>query len=557
MKGNYLFCFLIFVVCCSLNTLGNFSDSIKINLDQPDSVLFKELDSLTQICGKTYSQGKMDHFQVIKCLQQIANVNRRYGRVKEEIACNLMMAQAMMSLKLYGDACLIFLRNKRLSKEHNYLEGLSFSNSKLGEVHLICSKYEEALVYFKEAIRIYDQIDPQPKMGTISTYLSRIQAWSKMGNAHVKKAAPDHDSALYCYNKSIHYLEEVNDSILPKFMYTAYTNRATLFRKMGDLSAAKEDCYKALQGLEKSGRKGLYQIGLCEMGFIHLKDQDFDSCFAYIQMVSEQSKEYKSFFLSKLLTDLKYQYYKTTNKLDLAISELERLNNYGDSAHKLYNAEQLQHSINMIHVEDRDQKIETLSSEVELAAQIRNKNLVLMLCLFGLLVFVIIGYVQFKKRKKMELIITEQKTRLQQLEIDRKNRELATQTMISAQKKELMDKIADEVLRLKSVNGDREIQDLDRHIRQFNNADKEWQSFKIHFEEVHPNFFSIIQSKTEMLTMSEQKMCAFIKMKLETKEIAQMLNINPTSVQKSRYRIKKKLGLGKEHDLIAYIQELG
>ena len=45
-------------------------------------------------------------------------------------------------------------------------------------------------------------------------------------------------------------------------------------------------------------------------------------------------------------------------------------------------------------------------------------------------------------------------------------------------------------------------------------------------------------------------------MGLTTKEIAQLMGISAGSVQKARYRLKKKLELEKEVNLIEYISNL-
>jgi DNA-binding CsgD family transcriptional regulator len=45
-------------------------------------------------------------------------------------------------------------------------------------------------------------------------------------------------------------------------------------------------------------------------------------------------------------------------------------------------------------------------------------------------------------------------------------------------------------------------------------------------------------------------------MNLTTKEIAATLNVLPESVLKSKYRLKKKLGLDKETDLAGFLNSL-
>ncbi|MFN5136350.1 MAG: helix-turn-helix transcriptional regulator, partial [Chitinophagaceae bacterium] len=64
-------------------------------------------------------------------------------------------------------------------------------------------------------------------------------------------------------------------------------------------------------------------------------------------------------------------------------------------------------------------------------------------------------------------------------------------------------------------------------------------------KEVHPN-----------LTGNELKLCTYLRMNLSTKEIAQLMNISVRGVEISRYRLRKKLGLGSEVSLFDYLLKL-
>jgi DNA-binding CsgD family transcriptional regulator len=58
------------------------------------------------------------------------------------------------------------------------------------------------------------------------------------------------------------------------------------------------------------------------------------------------------------------------------------------------------------------------------------------------------------------------------------------------------------------------------------------------------------------LSRLDLKHCSYISIGLTNKEIAQHLGIAPKSILMARYRIKLKLGLGKEDDLDEYIGKL-
>ncbi len=86
--------------------------------------------------------------------------------------------------------------------------------------------------------------------------------------------------------------------------------------------------------------------------------------------------------------------------------------------------------------------------------------------------------------------------------------------------------------------------------------DEEWEQLKTHFNEISSGFYDRLVAKHPSLTETELRHCMFIKMHLQTKEIARILLIDPRSVQTARYRIKKSLELDEEVDLRTYLLSL-
>ena len=81
----------------------------------------------------------------------------------------------------------------------------------------------------------------------------------------------------------------------------------------------------------------------------------------------------------------------------------------------------------------------------------------------------------------------------------------------------------------------------------------EWEQLKLHFDTVFSGFYDNLLSKYPTLTETELRHCMFIKLHIQTKEIARILNVDPRSVQTARYRIKKKLNLNEEQDLRSFL----
>lgn len=83
--------------------------------------------------------------------------------------------------------------------------------------------------------------------------------------------------------------------------------------------------------------------------------------------------------------------------------------------------------------------------------------------------------------------------------------------------------------------------------------DESWQQFEIHFNEVHHEFIQRLVDKHPDLSKTHLQMSLFIRLNISTKEIAKILNISVRGVEKSRYRLRKKLGLSSTDSITDYL----
>ncbi len=102
----------------------------------------------------------------------------------------------------------------------------------------------------------------------------------------------------------------------------------------------------------------------------------------------------------------------------------------------------------------------------------------------------------------------------------------------------------------------KELKSLKKRSENHLETDDSWDTFKLHFEEVHPNFLNLIRNKGKDISHKDLKLCAYLKLGMETKQIALLLNITPASIRTSMYRLKKKFNIDDQLDLRKYIEEL-
>lgn len=172
-----------------------------------------------------------------------------------------------------------------------------------------------------------------------------------------------------------------------------------------------------------------------------------------------------------------------------------------------------------------------------------------------------------------ELSAQNEEITAQNEELHRQREELAAQyEALSLNKKAQLDMITSR-LHEKAVMIDqlsrevevlKTLQNVDpAHVQNFNKVlhstiltEQDWEQFKKTFDEVYPNFFANIRFRFPDITASELRLSALIKLNLTLKEAASTLGISADSVKKSRYRLKKKIGLGEEDSLENFIRGL-
>jgi ligand-binding sensor domain-containing protein/DNA-binding CsgD family transcriptional regulator len=172
-------------------------------------------------------------------------------------------------------------------------------------------------------------------------------------------------------------------------------------------------------------------------------------------------------------------------------------------------------------------------------------------------------YLHQLEMEKSEKEIVKLKNDKLESEIEHKNTELASAAMHLVQKGELLSNIRDELLRLKKAgngNGDGsttdEFKKMLRILEEENKMDKDWEQFAVHFDKVHSDFLRILKSAYPSLSAHEMKLCAYLRMNLSSKEIAQLENISTRGVEISRYRLRKKLKIATETNLFDFLMEL-
>ncbi len=173
-------------------------------------------------------------------------------------------------------------------------------------------------------------------------------------------------------------------------------------------------------------------------------------------------------------------------------------------------------------------------------------------------------------QKKEEVLLEEQmraEREIEQLRIDKlessmryKNKELANSTYHIIRKNKYLNSLKQEISKLskeaKSEFVEAELKKISRKIDRDINNEKNWEVFDRYFDEVHQEFLERLKEKHVGLSPKELRLSAYLRMNISTKEIAPLMNISVRGVEISRYRLRKKLELGRDDNLTQYLMNI-
>ncbi len=225
----------------------------------------------------------------------------------------------------------------------------------------------------------------------------------------------------------------------------------------------------------------------------------------------------------------------------------------------------------LFETEQMSTQISVLKKEQQLNRLIRTVSLV------GLGLILLVGglifqtqRLRFQKNKQLyeaqqQLLRADIKNRqlneanLKQ-ELEGKSKVLTSHALHIIQKNRILDELKqgmELVLKAKKSEQKDQIKALIQRVDYSFHRDQEWQDFRQAFEQVHLSFFDQLQNDFPDLSPADLRLCALIRLNMDSKDIATVLGISTDSLRISRYRLKKKLGLSQGNSLTAWIHQVG
>ena len=142
---------------------------------------------------------------------------------------------------------------------------------------------------------------------------------------------------------------------------------------------------------------------------------------------------------------------------------------------------------------------------------------------------------------------------LLRVELRERERKLINLTMMGIQRNTMLGELRREVELFPEEERRRRVL---RKIDSYMNDKENHELFEKYFNTIHDGFFTRLLQRHPGLTPNEMRICAYIKLNLNTKEIAAYMNISPSSVEIARHRLRRKMELASEVNLQHYVSAI-
>ena len=447
----------------------------------------------------------------------------------------------------YTKAIYYYLEAKKLYEDLKDTLNIGSIVHNLGVVYRFQNDNERAIQNFKEAVLLHE---------IVKDTLGIAAAYNMMGVSF--RRVSELDSALYYYNKAMHLftlaksdenIRRVNNNLSTLYAVQKKYDKSIPI-KLTNLSYYKKEGNKLSISVAYSNLSRDYS-GLGD----HARAMKYADSSLAIALKEGYTERISRTYLRKSIIN------RETAQFKDAYENYKKYKTYADSVHDINDVKRIQEI-------ELKYEFEKEKEQLEIRAEEQKQRLILYIIVAVLLLVGggFIGYLLYRNYTARVRIVKEK------LEKEKLKKELLAEK-VKVSESELKSLVADNSMRLKfiqelseQIKGDRketdskEIENYTKslifRLQQQITTESKLSSIQDRIEEVNHGFDQKIIELYPSLTKTEREVCALLRLNLSIKEIASIRNATTDSVKALRYRIRKKLNVGKNVELEHFIQSL-
>jgi len=555
-----------------MNAIENYKNAAEI-IRNLKGELSLEYASRTSDIGYCYNE--LNVFDIgIEYFQKSLEIFTKLQH-KSEISNQLNnIGHAYFSKGNFNLALEYFSRSLQYDLQNNDSAALSTTYNNIGKVYETWGYYDLAIEHYLKSIGFLSENGNEAH---ISVRLSNIgTSWLEKGE----------------YQKALDYLEkalQIEQKLENQYKIAIRKNEiANVLSALGQYSDAIRENQEALHILDSMGRKESMAIVLNDLGMDFMRTENQALSKKYLERSINLSREIGSIANEMKSYERLAELYQKMNNPAKAFEYYLKYDRLKDTIFNIRTHNQLANYRIRYETEKKERENQILKHDIQNKKRTQRALIIIGTLMFIsiLLLFFLLRlknrtlkqdrklYEQEKRLSSLELEKTEmekrqlnervfaekQVSRLQQekfkTEMAMKNRELVNSTIQLVNKNEVLTEIREKI-KLHTTEMPQEAYNELLHLVNHNtDFDQNWKKFKVEFEKLNPGFFDRIKNNYPDFSEPFVRLSALLRIDLSTREIAQLMNVSVAAVNKNRQRLRKKLNLEPEADLVAYMKSI-
>lgn len=160
------------------------------------------------------------------------------------------------------------------------------------------------------------------------------------------------------------------------------------------------------------------------------------------------------------------------------------------------------------------------------------------------------------RKKLVEIDAQKKESELLRIELQHKERDLATKTIYLVNQTELLSKFRDDLRMVVRDGSTAEdvVRGVKIKLKELPCSTIDWEEYDEQFRSVHPHFRNNLLDRFSDLSEIEVKICSLLRVNLTSNDIARLLCLSQRNIENHRYRIRKKLNLESEDNIHRFLE---
>ncbi|MGG5210614.1 hypothetical protein ACQWU4_16940 [Chryseobacterium sp. MIQD13] len=387
------------------------------------------------------------------------------------------------------------------------------------------------------------------------------------------------DSIMQPLDKAINLFHKYPGQVMNNTYSHCLNNKASYYLKYYDPNdpvikqKMRNDIKEALRATP-SGNDEVISNSYGMLSELSMMENDLPTAEKYLTIAYEQMAKRKKPYYHTLINVLTSLVSLNTKKGDYqqAFKYQQKISEYSSLLFDEQSAAVTKRLEAQFEFGKKEKEIEALQDKA--AGQKKQQYLLIALIAIGGLgaVFMFRSYhfnLRYSLAREKQLTAEKNEAAIQiKYEKEEQARLKAEQELLALQQQKLQNEVManqlhlqhknDVLLQLKEKLSNQESVNIQQIIREETLTDNDFEKAKFHIQEMHPDFFNNLNKQAKQkLTSLDLKYCAYLYLGMDTKMIANLLNVEPKSVRMTKYRLKQKFDLDSETDLVNYIKEIG